>query len=99
MWSRSAPSRAHGALELVDDHRLRIGVVDPEHAADHVDDGMKRHRASERERLALDPGGAAAELPAQLVQQPRLADAGLADDHHDLTLAGLRQLEALAQQA
>ena len=59
---------------------------------------MERHRAPERLRVALDPGGAAAELPLQLVQQPRLADPRLADDHRHLTLSGLRQLEALAQQ-
>ena len=34
----------------------------------------------------------------ELVQQPRLADARLADDHHHLALARLRQLEALAQE-
>src|SRR6185436_12853532 len=82
----------------VADHRLRIRVLDAEHAAQHVDHRMERHRPAERERLALDPRGVAAQAPAQLAQQPRFADPRLPDDRDDLPLPADGELEAVAQE-
>ena len=49
---------------------------------------------------ALEPAvRRAGYLCAELLYQARLADAGLADDEHDLALAVLRQLPAVHQQA
>ena len=65
----------------------------------HVDDGVKRHRPAERDRLGLDPRRGVAEPLSQLLQEPRLADPGLADDHAHLPLPGARLLEAVGEQA
>lgn len=67
MLAGAGAEPVQATLQLVDDHVLAIGVVDAAHAPDHLDDRVERHRASERQRLALHPGRAAAELAAQLV--------------------------------
>ena len=97
--SRSSPSRRTPRSSLATTTAFGIRVLDAEHAPQHVDHRMQRHRAAEGHRLALDPRGVPAEPPAQLLQQPRLADAGLADDQHDLALPAPREREALAEEA
>jgi len=48
--------------------------------------------------VTLDPHRGRAELAPELLHQPRLADPRLADEHHDLTMAGMGAREPLGQQ-
>jgi hypothetical protein len=87
------------ALDLCDDLVLVIAVLDSELPPHEVDQGMKGDRAAKREAAAFHPARLAPDPPTQLEQQARLADAGLPDDEHHLTLPGSRLLEAIPEGA
>src|SRR5437773_9852664 len=70
------------ALDPRDDLRLSVASLDAEVLLEHLDDGKERDRLAERDAVAFDPGRRVAEAPAELEQEPRLADARIAD-HED----------------
>jgi hypothetical protein len=67
----------------------RIGFDDPAIAAQGVEDEYVKNLGAIGQASALDPRyRSIAELPAELGQQPRLADAGLTDKTDRLTASG-----------
>ena len=71
-------------VDLGDDLRLGVLVLDAEVALEHLDDRQERRRLAERDAVALDPGGRLSETPAELEQEPGLSDARVADHEHRL---------------
>jgi hypothetical protein len=92
------PERGDAVLQLGRDRRRRIGLVDLTGAAHQVDHRVKGDRPAVGHRLALQPGDAGADLPAELAEEPRLADAGLTHQGHDLPPAGLGLGQPLGQE-
>ncbi len=90
--------RPEAALELRLDGGRRIGVEEP---AELTDDGRDREvgrRGAVRDASPFRVDGRRRrESVAQLEHQARLADAGLADDAHDVTVAGQGGGEAAAE--
>ncbi len=85
-------------LDLLDDDRLGITLVDPERAPEEIDEGMERNRAREGQSLPLEPRRSLADLTPELPEEAGLADPGLPHDGHDLPAPRLRLVEALAQE-
>jgi hypothetical protein len=85
---------AQTTADFIGDDIGRVGLDDSTIAAQHVQDKEVRNLGAPGEAAPLDPGEASLrELPAKLEQQPRFADAGLADHPNCATLAafGLHQ--------
>jgi hypothetical protein len=90
----------HAVLDLGDDLRLAVELLDPEVAPELIDDGQERDRLAERDALALEPGDVLVRLrepAAKLQEQPRLADPRLARHEDHLTPPRPNLAQALAQ--
>jgi hypothetical protein len=72
-----------------------VAFLDPEESPQQIDERVEGHRAPEGEALSLHPSRVVADPALTLVEEPRLADAGLAHDQHDLALAGRGATEAV----
>src|SRR5262249_32855967 len=91
--------RRDAVLQLGRNRGRRVRLVDVTRAADQVDHRVKGDRPAVRYGLPLQPGGAAGDLPGELVEQAGLADAGLTDQRHDLPPADLGVGQPLEQEA
>ncbi len=91
------PVRVHGIVErsantqteLFRGHLRRVGFQDPGVRLDHLAQGPVRHSLAVRKRASLAPEdqvGNAFAGEEELVDQPRLADPGHADEGHQLRL-------------
>jgi hypothetical protein len=81
---------AHTLLDLGDDVRLGVELLDAEVSAQLVEDRQEGDGLAERDALPLEPCDAVAgidDAPPQLQQQPGLADARLSGQEHDLPAA------------
>src|SRR5205807_1670515 len=77
-----------------------VELLDAEVRAQLVDHRQKRDRLAERDAVPLEPRHRRARLdqrPPQLVEQARLADAGLAGEERDLAPSARDLLEEVAQ--
>jgi hypothetical protein len=89
--------RPEAARQLRLDRRRRIGVGKSAHLTDQRRDREVGRRGAVRDATRLGiHRRRRGELPAQLEHQPRLADARLADDGDDMTIACQRGGEAAA---
>jgi hypothetical protein len=84
-------------LDLADDGRSRVALLDREHAPQQVDERVEGHGASEGEALSREPSRAVADLTLKFVEEPRLADTRFAHDQDHLALSRLRAAEAILQ--
>ena len=92
-------SQLRGAsLDLLDDGRLAVPLVDTEGVPQEVDQRMERDGLPERHGLPLDPRRVSANLAPELPEQSGLPDPGLAHDGDDLSPPGPGQLEALLEE-
>ena len=76
---------------------LALGVVDPEPRADHLDERLVQADRAVRAAVALEPGHVGAEVLAQLAEEARLADPGLADQEERLSAPGEQVVRGSAQ--
>ena len=79
------------------DDDLALGVVDPEPRPDHLDERLVQADRSVRAAVALEPCHVRAEVLAQLAEQARLADPGLADQEQRLAPSGEQVVGGPAQ--
>src|SRR5262249_14509845 len=90
----------HAVLGLGDDFGLAVELLDAEVATQLIHEGQERDRLAERDALPIEPGRVLVllgELLAELEEQSRLPDAGLARHEDDLPATRPRLAEALAQ--
>jgi hypothetical protein len=66
---------------------LGVGVVDAGGAADQVDDGTERARATRGVGLAFAPDRPSCDAAPKLAQQAGLADAGITDELDSLAVS------------
>src|SRR5262245_3111189 len=85
-------------LELGDHGGGAVVVLDTAGLPEHVDHGVKRSCAAKRYCLGLDPCRRLAQALPELLQEPRLPDAGLAHDHEHLSRTRASPLEALDEE-
>src|SRR5437016_1098902 len=89
---------AHAGLELLDLVALGLALLQPEGRLEELDDDVEWQRGAVGQAVALDiREGRLEPLALELVEQSRLADAGLAHDRDDLAAAAPGPLAALAQ--
>ena len=91
--------RGEAPLDLRGDRRLRVPVLDAEQPPEQVDQRVERHGPAEGQAVPLVPRGLAADPPAQLGEQARLAHARLRHEERHLPLPAARALEGLEQEA
>src|SRR5438132_2006282 len=89
---------AHAGLELLDLLAFGLALLQPEGRLEELDNDVEWQRWAVGQAVALDiREGRLEPLALQLVEQARLADAGLAHDRDDLAAAAPGPLAALAQ--
>ena len=76
---------------------LALGVVDPEPRADHLDERLVQADRPVRAAVALQPRHVGAQVLAQLAEEARLAEAGVADEQERLSAAGEQVVRCSAQ--
>ncbi len=89
---RRTEERADPCPKLHPHGELGIALVGTDPRAQHVDEGPERRLGPVRRAPALEPGGGLARPGAQLLQHPRLAEPGLADDQQDVSASRLEIL-------
>ena len=94
------PHTLHALLDLGNDLRLTIQLVDLKIRPELLDERQERTRVAEGDAVALNPGDLLPGLrqgPPKLQHQARFAHAGLASDTHHLPPASFDLTEALTQ--
>jgi hypothetical protein len=91
------PEQQHVALDLPDHHLLGVTFLDPEGPPEHVDEGVEGDGTPKGHAVPLEPERLVGQTATKLEEQARLADAGLAGDEDDLSLAAARPLESLGE--
>src|SRR2546427_11659793 len=70
-----------------DDPLFGVVILDTEVPLEHLDDREERDRLPERDTVALDPRHRVPDSPPELEEEPRLADARVAEDENGLPAA------------
>ena len=96
LFGRRAEEALDAGLQLAEGRSLVVRIVDVEATSKHLAKRPVAERAAERHALAFGPlQASAARVQARLVEQPRLAQAGLADETEEAANAGLDAFDAL----
>src|SRR6266436_4103812 len=92
------PQLLHARADFFDDYFGGIGLNNPAIAAKQIKEEPIRYCSAVRNTPSLDPRNASVgELPAEFGEEPRLADAGLADDADCLAVTIFDQLKEIVQ--
>ena len=89
----SSSSRAPASVRVL----RRVALGDPRGLADGLGERPERDAVAVREAAAAQDHGLPLDRPDELVDQPRLADAGLADDGHEPRPVSARLGKGVAQ--
>src|SRR5260370_4925809 len=87
-----------GQTDFLGDYFGGIGLDNPAIAAKQIEEKPIRDCGTVRNTSSLDPGDSSiGELPVEFRKEPRLADAGLADDADRLAVTVFDQLKEIVQ--
>ena len=96
------PHPPHPVLDLGDDLRLAVELLDPDIPAELLDERQEGDRLAEGDALPFEPGRVLSPLrqrPLEFQEQPGLAEARVPRDEHDLAAPVLDLGEELGQHA